>query len=106
MPFPVPTPIYHITHLDNLPKVIAANCLCCCAIQDRRGMTHKSIAHNSIQDKRARTLVPCGPGGTLHDYVPFYFAPRSPMLYTIHRGNVPGYEDGQEPLVHLVTSAE
>lgn len=42
----------------------------------------------------------------MHDYVPFYFAPRSPMLYTISRGNVPKCPDGQIPVVHLVSSVE
>jgi ssDNA thymidine ADP-ribosyltransferase, DarT len=42
----------------------------------------------------------------LADYVPFYFAPRSPMLFTISRGNVEGYSDGQRPIVHLVSSVE
>ena len=44
-----------------------------------------------------------GPGGVVADYVPFYFAARSPMLYTINRGNVPAYQDGQDPLLYLVT---
>ena len=51
-------------------------------------------------------LVPVGQGGTLGDYVPLYFAPRSPMLYSISRGNVETYQGGQEPIVHLVASAE
>lgn len=35
--------------------------------------------------------------------VPFYFCPRSVMLYLIHRGNHPNlvYRDGQTPIVHL-----
>ena len=64
------------------------------------------IAYENIQDRRARTIVPCGAKGVLHDYVPFYFAPRSPMLYTIHKGNVKGYNQGQKPVIHLVTKAE
>jgi hypothetical protein len=40
------------------------------------------------------------------DYVPFYFAPRSPMLYVINKGSVPGYAGGQSEVVHLVSSAE
>jgi len=51
-------------------------------------------------------MVPVAPYGTLHDYVPFYFAPRSPMLYTINKGNVPGYTGGQKSLVYLVSSIE
>ena len=40
------------------------------------------------------------------DYVPFYFAPRSPMLYVINKGGVPGYAGGQPEVVHLVSGAE
>ncbi|WP_353620333.1 DarT ssDNA thymidine ADP-ribosyltransferase family protein [Geobacillus sp. AYS3] len=36
----------------------------------------KVCAHTRIQDRRLTTLVPLPPYGTLHDYVPFYFAPR------------------------------
>ena len=42
----------------------------------------------------------------LSDYVPFYFAPRSPMLYAIHKGKVEGYTGGQGEVLHLVSSAE
>lgn len=45
-------------------------------------------------------------GGTLSDYVPFYFAPRSPMLYAIHKGIVEGYTGGQGEVLHLVSGAE
>jgi hypothetical protein len=33
-----------------------------------------------IQKRRGETEVSCAQGGTLHDYVPFYFTPHSPML--------------------------
>jgi len=47
------------------------------------------ISMHSVQGHRAVKAVPVPPGGTLHDYVPFYFAPRSPMLRTLEGGNVP-----------------
>ena len=40
--------------------------------------------------------------GVVGDYVPFYFCPRSVMLYVLHRGH-PGYDGGQRPIVHLVS---
>ncbi|WP_439153572.1 type II toxin-antitoxin system toxin DNA ADP-ribosyl transferase DarT [Xenorhabdus littoralis] len=36
--------------------------------------------------KRANHPVPIPPGGTLNDYIPFYFTPFSPMLKNIHSG--------------------
>lgn len=67
---------------------------------------YTNIADKSIQYRRATTRVPCSAGGVLHDYVPFYFAPRSPMLYTISRGNVEGYSKGQTPIIYLVSQVE
>jgi len=103
---PSPTMVYHITHLRNLPSILAAGGLLACGTLRKAGLGYTDIAHQHIQDRRSSKLVPCGPGGVLHDYVPFYFAPRSPMLFAIHRNNVVGYDDGQEPVVHLVSAAQ
>jgi hypothetical protein len=65
-----------------------------------------SIAYQHIKDRRMQREVKVSKGGTLADYVPFYFAPRSPMLYVIHRGFVEEYQGGQNSILHLVTSAE
>ena len=45
----------------------------------------------------------CHDGTFVSDYVPFYFCPRSIMLYLLHIGNHPGvsYRGGQGPIVHL-----
>jgi hypothetical protein len=42
----------------------------------------------------------------LHDYVPFYFGYLSPMLLQLKTGRVAGYNEGQEPLIYLVTTAQ
>lgn len=73
---------------------------------DQEDGGYTNIAHRSIQDRRAHTRVPCGPRGVLHDYVPFYFGSRSPMLYTISRGNVEGFSGGQGCIVHLVSTVQ
>jgi hypothetical protein len=44
--------------------------------------------------------------GCLHDYVPFYFAPRSPMLYALLQGRVGGFNGSQEDIVYLVTRTD
>ncbi len=100
------TPIYHITHLHNLPSIIGAGGLYCDHTRTLQAVDCIGIAHQHIKDRRANRRVPTCEGGTLADYVPFYFAPRSPMLYAIHTGNVEAYADGQRPVLHLVSSAE
>jgi hypothetical protein len=102
----MPTLIYHITHIDNLSSIINSGGLIACSSLRQQQANYTNIAYEQIQDRRARKQVPCGAGGVLHDYVPFYFAPRSPMLYTIHRGNVQKYQGGQTPIIHLVTAIE
>ncbi len=87
---PQPTPIYHITNVHNLPAIVARSELLCTTSLRQCGEAYTSIAYQSLQGRRATRPVLCGPRGTLHDYVPFYFGRKSPMLYTISMGNVPG----------------
>lgn len=98
--------IYHITHIRNLPNIIRDGGLWCDQIVSERDLAYVGIAHQHIKERRVVKRVPVSVGGVLADYVPFYFAPRSPMLYSIHRGNVKGYSNGQKPILHLVSSAE
>ena len=96
--------IYHITHFANLAAIIADGGLFC----DRRAQEIQClrIGHKHIKERRLNRQVPLVPGGCVGDYVPFYFAPRSPMLYAIHKGYVEGYSGGQSEVVHLVSSVE
>lgn len=100
------TPIFHITHVKNLASIIREGGLHCDRKAAARSLVNVGIAHQHIKKRRAGRPVPVGPGGTLDDYVPFYFAPRSPMLYSINGGYVEGYSEGQQSVIHLVSSAE
>jgi hypothetical protein len=106
------TLLYHITHMNNLAAIVAAGGLWCDRVRTARGLKSVGIAHQHIKDRRRQRPVQSltgeskGAGGTLWEYVPFYFAPRSPMLFTIHLGNVEGYEGGQRPVVHLETTVK
>ncbi|BCK52534.1 hypothetical protein NWFMUON74_03060 [Nocardia wallacei] len=50
--------------------------------------------------------MPVGAGGFVADYVPFYFAPRSPMMYSIFKKNVDTYSGSDRELVYLRTTVE
>ncbi|MFC2170572.1 DUF4433 domain-containing protein [Calditrichota bacterium] len=98
--------LYHITHIDNLADIIKMDGLWCDAERIRKQIKTTNIAHSHLKERRDRWPVPVAAGGFVSDYVPFYFAPLSPMLYAIYRGNVEGYEGGQKDVIYLVTSAE
>jgi hypothetical protein len=65
-----------------------------------------SIAYANLKERRTSTRVTVGPGGTLADYVPFYYAPRSPMLFVNHKGGVAANPNGQNEIVHLVLDVD
>jgi len=100
------TDIFHITHIRNLPGILNNGGLWCDRVVSQRNLAHVSIAHQHIKDRRAQKNVPISPHGVVADYVPFYFAPRSPMLYSIAHGYVEGYQGGQSEVFNLVASAE
>jgi hypothetical protein len=102
----MPTWLYHITPIENLSAILQSGQLLAKNQLQAQATAHTSIAYEHIQDRRSRITVPCGPGGVLHDYVPFYFAPRSPMLYAIHRGSVSSYSQGQASILHLSVTFE
>jgi len=47
---------------------------------------YRQIGNPSVIANRQKYMVPIPPGGTLSDYVPFYFTPWSVMLYNIVTG--------------------
>ena len=64
------------------------------------------VGNRDIKAAPRMRRVTVNPGGVVADYAPFYFAPQSPMLYSISRGNVPTYSQGTGRLVFLVSTVE
>lgn len=95
--------IYHITHMDNLAAMVATGSLLSDAQMIQRGGPGSPIGMSKIKQRRLTLPVSCHAGDFVGDYVPFYFCPRSVMLYVLHRGNDPEltYQGGQAPIVHL-----
>lgn len=76
--------IWRILHRNNLPWVLQNGVHC--GNSPARTPDWVSIGNAELIDKRAVRQVPVPPGGTLGDYVPFYFTPFSVMLRNIHTG--------------------
>lgn len=95
------THIYHITHIENLQDIVQNGGLHCS--EDERGRPRVRLGHPHIKERRGIKQVPCGPQGPINQYVPFYFAPRSPMLYAVYSGRVdPALR--QADVVYLVST--
>lgn len=103
---PIPTPLYRIFDAKNLRSILQDGCFHSPRMLQDSGKEVVRISHAGIMDRRATTTVPCGPRGCLTDYVAFYFAPRSPMLYAIAMDNVDGHDGDQERIIHTVTTAQ
>jgi hypothetical protein len=95
--------IYHIAHVDRLPSIVADGGLWCDAEVIKRPSTGTTIGMNSIKQRRLALPLGSHPGLHVGECVPFYFCPRSVMLYLIYQANHPelGYHGGQEPIVHF-----
>ena len=104
MPPPVNPKIYHIVHVDKLASIAADGCLWSDTELVRRPFTGTVIGMNNIKARRMNELrVTSHPDLYVGQCVPFYFCPRSVMLYLIHRRNAElTYRGGQTPIVHLV----
>jgi hypothetical protein len=93
-------------HIDNLPVVLQRGGLYAPNSTPADGLIDKTIHNVDIQQHRSRRQVTCGPGGVIHDFVSFYFGYLSPMMFQLHTGRVAGYDEGQEPLIYLVSTAQ
>jgi len=95
--------IYHIVHGDRLASIIADGVLWCDAEMQRNLRPGTSIGMSTIKERRLRKRLNSCPGLRVGDCVPFYFCPRSVMLYVIYKKNHQELpcRGGQEPIVHL-----
>jgi hypothetical protein len=96
--------IYHITHINNLEGILGDKVLWSDAKRLKLGLGCEIVGMSEIKRRRLEELeVDCHPGTKVGEYVPFYFCPRSVMLYILHMGNHPdiNYREGQEPIMHL-----
>lgn len=92
--------VWHFTHIDNLPKIVASGCL----LPDSAVTPVTDVAYDSVKELRRHKAVrpdEAYPVSMASDHVPFYIAARSPMLFVVCRGYQGDYTGGPSPLVHL-----
>ncbi|AWH88731.1 type II toxin-antitoxin system toxin DNA ADP-ribosyl transferase DarT [Limnobaculum parvum] len=94
--------IWRIVHRDNIPWLLDNGLHC------GHSSVHTdnwiNIGNPELINKRSMHPVSAGVGGMLHDYVPFYFTPFSPMLMNIHSGHGGIKQRPNEEVVILVSS--
>lgn len=108
MPSPANPKIYHIVHVDKLASIAADGFLWSDAELAQRPVTGTVIGMNNIKARRMNELTLAShPGLYVGQCVPFYFCPRSIMLYMIHMRNAElAYQGGQDEIVHLVSTMD
>ncbi len=106
MNVPTPTPIFRFLHVDSLETCLRRGGLHAPKHTPDDGLLYKTIHNVDIQRQRRETPIPCGPRGVIHDYVAFYFGYLSPMLLQLKTRRVEGYDEGQDPLIYLVSTAQ
>lgn len=104
MTIPVHPKIYHIAHVDRLRSIVTDGYIWCDREVMRRAPPGTVIGMNGIKQRRLNELrLSSHPALHVGDCAPFYFCPRSVMLYLIYQGNHPEmiYRGGQGPIVHF-----
>ncbi len=97
-------PIYHITAIANLPSILRSGYLASDA--QVSAMAHEVIGYGHIKQRRlTQYRVDCCNNRFVGEFVPFYFCPRSVMLFVVNKGRIPGKPAGcQADIVHLVST--
>ncbi|MBW7874860.1 MAG: DUF4433 domain-containing protein [Candidatus Cloacimonetes bacterium] len=100
--------IYHIVHVDRLASILEDGYLYCEAIMQQNPPVGTQIGMNHIKQRRRTKELASHPGLNVGDCVPFYFCPRSIMLYLMYRKSHDdiSYRGGQEPIIHLVAEVQ
>ena len=95
--------VCHFARLRKLAGIIEGGLRSDAACR-REGLTEVEIGSAGIRERRLELAVgDVGPGGSVGDYVPWYFGSRSPTMFTLSRNNYE-YQEGFDEVVYLVSS--
>ncbi|MEO1020180.1 MAG: DUF4433 domain-containing protein, partial [Pseudomonadota bacterium] len=90
MAVPAAPKLYHIVHVDRLASIVDDGELWCDAEVLARSSPGSTIGMSSIKHRRlTQNTLESHPDLFVGQCVPFYFCPRSVMLYLIYKQNHP-----------------
>lgn len=104
MAMPAKIWLYRITHIANLEHDLLHGLNI--AKSPNANPNYHQIGDSSLITYRKDIFAPDPPGGILADYIPFYFGPRSPMLYQIASGWEDIQKYPQEDIIYYISSLD
>jgi hypothetical protein len=94
--------IFRVVHRDNVAWHLDHGVHC--SNSATRNPAYVVIGNKDLISKRETRRISESPGGTLGDYIPFYFTPCSPMLLNILTGRGGVLKRSKKEIVFLVSS--
>ncbi|MBL7733402.1 MAG: DUF4433 domain-containing protein [Chitinophagaceae bacterium] len=89
-----------MVHIDNVEHILQYGL---CAIgHGHADPRYINIGDSGLMAQRKEYKVPVGPGGTLGEYIPFYFGGHSPMLLNIKTGHRGITQRPQHEIVYII----
>ena len=92
--------LYRMVHWQNVEYILQNGI--CCREHPNADPDYINIGHRQLISDRHEHPVPLANAGNLGEYVPFYFAGHSPMLYLICNGYQGVLQLPQKDIVYLV----
>lgn len=97
-----PIYLYRMLHWQNVAYVLHYGL--CCRTHAMADPDYINIGHRQLIEDRHDYAIPLPNKGSLGEYIPFYFAGHSPMLYLIMHGFKGVEQRPQEDIVFVVTT--
>jgi ssDNA thymidine ADP-ribosyltransferase, DarT len=104
MPVPAKITITRMVHWENVEHILTNGF--CCRLHSNYDPDYVEIGMSSLIGDRHVHPVPIDGHGDLGEYVPFYFAGHSPMLYLIKNGYSGVPKRPQEDIVFFICDAQ
>lgn len=89
---------YRITHINNIPNIMQVGIVS--DTSSNANPNYISIGDPTAIETRRKKLL--SDGSRIGDYIPFYFGPRTPMLYVIQKGYNGVKKQRPEDIVYCV----